>query len=163
METDVAREKEIQTLCEQVLRMSADCYESGGGWGYTRCPLCFEEVRLWQGGMGISHTVLIVVISLQKGFQPIWTCDMKAWSEQRWKAKSKGGLIPPRTTTRSEHRRKARANWVRSPADRKWPSTAERRRAMEVRSLRWPQEVLWIRGGSKRYWGSIPRHPTIRP
>lgn len=57
METDVAREKEIQTLCEQVLRMRADCYESGGGWGYTKCPLCFEEVRLWQGGMGdIAHS-----------------------------------------------------------------------------------------------------------
>ena len=51
MDTDKAREKEIQMLCKQVLSMSADCYESGGGTGYTRCPLCCEEVRIWQGGM----------------------------------------------------------------------------------------------------------------
>ena len=57
METDTAREKEIQTLCKQVLEISADCYESGGGWGYTRCPLCLEEVQKWQGGMhDITHS-----------------------------------------------------------------------------------------------------------
>ena len=56
MDSDKQREAEIQKLCADVLQMSADCYESGGGTSYTSCPLCHEEVRLHQGGMDdIKH------------------------------------------------------------------------------------------------------------
>jgi hypothetical protein len=57
MDRDPQRESEIQELCKQVLEIGADCYEGGGGAGYTRCPLCLEEERKWQGGMhDITHS-----------------------------------------------------------------------------------------------------------